>query len=381
MVTAGDLNGGNAGALTAKLNGALAKLNSGKANAGTNQLNAFINQINAFVRSGKLTTTQGADLIALAEAAIASASEGGGSMLIADGDAAMTDATPLVHQDELLLATIGVSLTDAAGAVTADEQARLEDSLAELNTSFGAYGVSLVVLDDPANVDAQFNVVIADMTPCGDMADGVLGCTSGPGEITIVDGWNWYTSDDATALGVGQFDFQTVLTHELGHALGLTHSGDDLSVMHSWLSDGTAHRALTANDLALLVPHDPEEEPAALRAAPRTVPSDQLEVSAIAPMVYVSPVSDPAALTLSSGLASPAIRQTAATDLSNNYLLSPSSHGRSIASTVDVSSRLADSRAEDSVEHESWLIAIDAIFATEGESEEQSVGSEITLGL
>jgi hypothetical protein len=90
--------------------------------------------------------------------------------------------------------------------------------------------------------------VIATYT-VGGYADGVLGCTTDAGQIAIISGWNFYAGSDATQIGSGQYDFQTVVTHELGHALGLGHSTDGTSVMYATLNTGMVNRSLTTADL------------------------------------------------------------------------------------------------------------------------------------
>jgi hypothetical protein len=95
----------------------------------------------------------------------------------------------------------------------------------------------------------------------------VLGVTVGGDAITVIDGWNWYTGSDPGAIATNQFDFQTVVTHELGHAIGLGHSGDTASVMYPFLQAGVARRDLSAGDLSVL-DQDAATGPEPLRTLP-----------------------------------------------------------------------------------------------------------------
>jgi hypothetical protein len=58
-----------------------------------------------------------------------------------------------------------------------------------------------------------------------------------------------YDGADSTAVGSDQFDFETVVMHELGHALGLGHNPDGSSVMYCSLAPAAARRSLTVTDL------------------------------------------------------------------------------------------------------------------------------------
>src|SRR6185295_13287015 len=93
---------------------------------------------------------------------------------------------------------------------------------------------------------------VANTSVIGGVKQGVLAVTEGGGEITIISGWNYYLGANTGGVGSSQFDFQTVVTHELGHALGLGHSSDSASVMFASLKTGTAKRNLTAADLRVL---------------------------------------------------------------------------------------------------------------------------------
>src|SRR5207244_1253112 len=93
----------------------------------------------------------------------------------------------------------------------------------------------------------------SNTTPVGGKNEGVLGYANPSGDVYIVNDWTWFTDSNASAIGATQYDYQTVMTHELGHSIGLEHSSDSNSVMAASLNSGVAHRAFTAFDLSHLV--------------------------------------------------------------------------------------------------------------------------------
>src|SRR5262249_11049235 len=131
--------------------------------------------------------------------------------------------------------------------LTADELARIQDAVTAVDAVTEQYGVAVTEVTDPTLADVTLNM---DTTSAvGGYADGVLGCTTDAGQINLINGWNVYAGSDVTQIGSGQYDFETVVTHELGHALGLGHSTDSTSVMYATLNTGTVNRSLTTADL------------------------------------------------------------------------------------------------------------------------------------
>ena len=104
-----------------------------------------------------------------------------------------------------------------------------------------------------ASISQDANIVLdsGSMSVLGGMAEGVLGVATTNGQITIIDGWNWYAGANAATIGSGQYDFQTVITHELAHSLGLGHNRDTASVMFPELRTVDARRIITVADLNL----------------------------------------------------------------------------------------------------------------------------------
>src|SRR5262249_28243483 len=116
--------------------------------------------------------------------------------------------------------------------------------------------------------------------------------------------WDWYAGADASGVGGAQYDFQTVVTHEIGHALGLGHSQDTTSVMNATLTAGQTKRLLTTSDLNL---QDSDGgQPSGLHAAQPTAPPLTSSPSATVPttmLVVVPPVGPgPASLQITVGV-------------------------------------------------------------------------------
>jgi hypothetical protein len=171
---------------------------------------------------------------------------GAGAGLLADGSA----TTSATGTGALQGGDVALYVDNSSGLLTADELARINDAVAAVDTVLAPYGVTVSEVND----SGLANVVLDTQTTSavGGYADGVLGCeTAGAAatEITIIQGWNWYAGSDSSAVGSGQYDFETVVMHELGHALGLGHSADSTSVMYATLSAGTARRVMTTADL------------------------------------------------------------------------------------------------------------------------------------
>jgi hypothetical protein len=70
----------------------------------------------------------------------------------------------------------------------------------------------------------------------------------------MIQGWNWYAGADPSQIGASQYDFQTTVAHELGHALGLGGSTDPNSPMYETLAAGVVNRTVTTQDLNIPVP-------------------------------------------------------------------------------------------------------------------------------
>jgi hypothetical protein len=155
----------------------------------------------------------------------------------------------------LLAGNLYVYINDPSGLFTADELARIQDAINAWDAILTPYNVTITDVSDPTLA----NIVIDTSTTsaCGGMSNGVLGCYNEPNsEITLIQGWNWYAGSDSTQIGASQYDFETTMLHELGHALGLGGSTDPTSPMYEVLAAGVALRTVTTQDLN--IPDPPE---------------------------------------------------------------------------------------------------------------------------
>jgi uncharacterized repeat protein (TIGR01451 family) len=144
---------------------------------------------------------------------------------------------------------INVAVDLPAGPHAQAEQAAIAAAIDSLNSEVGPLGIQFSqVFGADADVTAV-HIRLAPSSYIGGADEGVLGAYSADGQITLIDDWNWYLGSDANGIAGDQYDFQSVVTHELGHALGLGESSDPASAMYLYLSPGQAHHVLTANDL------------------------------------------------------------------------------------------------------------------------------------
>jgi len=176
---------------------------------------------------------------------------GGSAELAAGSPTAPDGATDLSSAGNLI-----VYVNDPRGAFSEQERARLDDALGRLSILVAPSGRTIAEVNDGAAANLFVDAGVT--SACGGPAGGVLGCyVSGSpvGEITLLLGWNWYAGADPTLIRPDQYDFETVVMHELGHALGLGHSEDPNSAMHETLVAGTSRLYLTAHDFGSASPH------------------------------------------------------------------------------------------------------------------------------
>jgi hypothetical protein len=271
----------------------------------------------------------------------------GGITLLTLSSAIQASQVSLGSAQQLNLGTLLVYVDNSDGEITPDEEARIEDAAASLTSTLGTLGIDLVVTTDSA-APATVTIQVADTTDIGGVPEGVLAVTEMGSDITVVNGWNWYSGADPGGVAVGQYDFESVVAHELGHGLGLGHSTDTNSVMYPYLGTGTARRSLTSNDLQVLE-SDGGVAPEPLRAAPAALQASRVVGSSILGSVNVLPA-------ISFGASLPQAATTAESWAMPGTLLS--AKGRSLE--VDRLDRIFDEIAKDhfSSDRDSDVLAV-----------------------
>jgi hypothetical protein len=168
----------------------------------------------------------------------------------ANAQAADGSDVALAGPGQLIGGDLQVYVDNSNGDLTTDELARILDAVTAIDAVTAPCGVTVEETTDSTQTEVTLNM---DTTSAvGGYANGILGCFDpNAGQITMIQGWNWYAGSDATQIGTSQYDFQTTVTHELGHALGLGESTNAASAMYGTLATGTTIRTLTTADLNL----------------------------------------------------------------------------------------------------------------------------------
>jgi hypothetical protein len=170
--------------------------------------------------------------------------------LSSNGSSTLTNGADSISAvaGQLLAGDLAVYVDNNNGYFTADELAAIQDAIYTTDTLLAPYSVVVSEVTDPT--EANLTIDSSTTSAAGGLADGVLGCYNhNTAEITLIHGWDWFAGSDPSAIGAGQYSFETAVTHELGHALGLGHSPDANSVMYASLPAGVVKRGLTTQDL------------------------------------------------------------------------------------------------------------------------------------
>jgi len=172
--------------------------------------------------------------------------------LTAGAGPAEVESSAILGAGQLKTGLLWVSIEQQSISADPQQLARIRDAIQTINQTFAPYGVALLEVDAAASNVADVRIIVGPTSPCGDQAQSILGCATAWGEITLIDGWNWYAGADQTIISPQQFDLQTIITHELGHAVAIEHSSDANSTMYPRLATGEVRRDFTAHDLAML---------------------------------------------------------------------------------------------------------------------------------
>lgn len=188
----------------------------------------------------------------------------------AGGDADLNTRTIRWSEEQ---GTVNVAID--LSSFSADQVARIRDAIQVVGTAFqNASGMRMVEVADVSQADIRISLkdastveagrlglasFVYDTALSGFLKDGrayrtfIGNAGGGLGQVDLIDGWNWYVGADAKGIGRNQYDFQSVVTHELGHLVGLGENrADRTQVMFDTLQAGQVRRNFGKADLRAL---------------------------------------------------------------------------------------------------------------------------------
>src|SRR5262249_47264168 len=125
---------------------------------------------------------------------------GGSAKLVSDGSGGGSGATA----GALLGGDVALYVGNGNGDLTGDALARIDDAVAAVDATLAPYGVTITEVSSPALANVTLDMEATSAV--GGYADGVLGCTTDAGQVTLIQGWNWYAGSDPSEVGSGQYD-------------------------------------------------------------------------------------------------------------------------------------------------------------------------------